>query len=332
MRVASAVFAVVCLAAPARPDALQSAAGPTYVLRHVLDIGAPAGTRVVELDGNRTYVVSDAGLHPIDLTAGTIGEPVSRLRFGRPFVFAPDIGRVFAILESNELVVLDASTFEQIRSVKVPDSSHVVYDAARKELYLFSYRATRVEVSDALTGASTARIPLPTWGANGQPLAPGRILISMRDEYAILDTESRQLTPLPLPRNIGSLRLFSDEEGVTLFATTEKQLLAFDAFTGAVVGVVNAGERPSAAYDPVAEVVLATVRPLGADLYRLVVFRHDARGFTQISEQELPGHGQGVPRPTRTGFTNVGAGAEVDVEPRPILRRAKLLIWDRVGG
>jgi hypothetical protein len=35
---------------------------------------------------------------------------------------------------------------------------------------------------------------------------------------------------LPLPRHVGSLRLFADE------------LLAFDAFTGAVVGVVNAAD------------------------------------------------------------------------------------------
>lgn len=103
-------------------------------------------------------------------------------------------------------------------------------------------------------------------------------------------------------------------------------MLAFSSFTGEVTGVVNTGERAYAAYDSVADVVLASVKPTGAQVRRLMIYRHGSGGFTQVGEQELPAFGQGPPQPTPFGFINTGNAGDAAADP---VHHRKLLVWDR---
>jgi hypothetical protein len=81
----------------------------------------------------------------------------------------------------------------------------------------------------------------------------------------------------------------------------------------------------------VAGVVLAVFRAAGAAVRKLVVLRHDGRGFTKLSEQELPAYGQGAPVPTPDGFINGGILGDVDADRSLDGRYTKLLIWARVN-
>jgi DNA-binding beta-propeller fold protein YncE len=316
------------MAGPSQPE------GPTYTLRMTLDggFGATGFGRSIDHTGNRLYLASTDGLRFLDLTTGDIGDFVSRSRFTGPFVVAPDVNRVFAEIDSNRVAFLDASSYEEVGHIPRRDFSRLTYDPARRELYVFAAGASRAEVFDALTAKPVATVELPSWGADGEVLAPGRVFVRIHDEYFVLDTTTRRLAKFPLPRNIGRVRLFADASGRTLFAATEKQLLAFDADTAAVTGVFHTGERAYAAFDPIGGVVLAVFRPAGAAVRKLVVLRHDDRGLAKLSEQDLPAYGQGAPEPTPGGFINGGIVGEVQSDPWMDRRHGKLLIWDRTSG
>jgi hypothetical protein len=176
--------------------------GPTYTLRLTLDggFGATGFGRSIDHTGNRLYLASTDGLRFLDLTTGDIGDFVSRSRFTGPFVVAPDVNRVFAEIDSNRVAFLDASSYEEVGHIPRRDFSRLTYDPDRRELYVFAAGASRAEVFDALTARPVATVELPSWGADGEVLAPGRLFREnarrvLRAGYVY--SEAREIRPAP---------------------------------------------------------------------------------------------------------------------------------------
>lgn len=149
---------------------------PTYTLRRTIDIGASsaAGFSAFDPVSGRAYAATPDGLFRFDMETFERGERVSDLRFTGRLEFALDIGVLIAGLDGNRLAVLDATSYEMVRTIDHAPWSSFVYEPDTEELYLFSLDRSAIDVIDPRTGKAVTAIRLPSWGAGGGIRVPGR--------------------------------------------------------------------------------------------------------------------------------------------------------------
>jgi hypothetical protein len=186
----------------------------------------------------------------------------------------------------------------------------LAYEPTRRELYVAT-RDPHLFVFHAHSG-ERVRIDLPGWFASSLEAAPGRVYINVSPKTSlyVVDADTHRVAPWPVSGTVvfpGYLE--ADPEGHYLFAAYDRYVSAIDARTATVVGRIIAPKPVSIAFDAGARLLLASWEDGIPPPVRVVAYRVDEKGLTQVARLENPANGiVGVAR-THRGFIQRGVAS-----------------------
>ncbi len=309
----AARYALIAAAAAASLGGGQRAEPPPYaVVGHVPDRvdGQVFRTFACDPAANRLYAGSDRGLFWIDLAEPTrIKGPLFRKDI-RKLEFAENLGRLFYFTD-EEVGFIDVGEPESPKRLSAGMRAlDLAYEPVRRELYVAT-RDPWLHVFQAHSGERT-RIDLPGWFASSLEAAPGRVYmnVSPKTSLYVVEADTHRVSPWPVSGTVvfpGYLE--ADPAGHYLFAAYDRYVSAIDARTATVVGRIIAPKPVSIAFDAGARLLLASWDDSIPPPVRVVAYRVDEKGLTQVARLGNPANGiVGVAR-THRGFIQHGVAS-----------------------
>jgi DNA-binding beta-propeller fold protein YncE len=303
---------------------------PRYVHETTVYLGM-AGLAGVAFDpaANRLWVGDRRGLRWVDLAEARprLSGPLARIRITGPLEFAADASRLFFEMDDDHIAYLDVRTSsEPVRLARIPRVTDLLYEPRRKELYVFSTSA-HVAVFDAVSGAARGSVELP--GPFGlTPVAiGGRVYLTVSRTAGVfaIDGATGRVDSQPVGDRKGTpVGIEADVDHGRLFLVYEREIVALDLATGAVLGQVTTTNATAIAYDAAAGLLVATNRALGA--LRIETYHLEAAGLLLVDRTGWVEPGVALLEPTRHGFVQLGQATSAGEEPLQGLS-ASLLIW-----
>jgi hypothetical protein len=244
----------------------------------------------------RLYAVNERGLYWVDLAEAVprIKGPMVTKRF-TSIELAPESRRLF-YTTMDEVGMLRLGTGEPpVRlSGRVWTTGRWAYEPTRRQMYLPT-RDSRMLVFDADSGERAGDVEVPGDYPIMVEALPGRVLFSLSNKsglYAI-DAQTKAVTPWKVTgKFVTPAYLDADPSGRFLFATYDRYVVAIDVASATVVGKLITAQGASIAFDPDRGLMIAAqyVTP-GHPRIRLVAYRVDASGFTEVGEMKNPADG-----------------------------------------
>lgn len=310
-RLAVAAFAVCVSVATvaARPGAPQ-AGNPVYTKVSSIDsrvAGQPIRTFAFDAKANRLYGGSDRGLFWVNVAdANPIWKGPMFAADIRHIEFAPELGRVF-------FTTVDDVGYVSVDNLSAPKlfahirASDMTYEPTKREVYVSS-RAPRVDVFDGGTGERGAVVDLPGWMGGGLEAVPGRVFLMQEKTPGLfsIDVATHTLSKFVTSEKVVTpVYIEADPSGRYIFAAYYQNIVAIEAATGKVVGRKTLPSVPAIAFDPGANLLVATWADDPTPV-RVAAFRVDANGLSEVSEFRNPTVGGIGVEPTSRGFIQVG--------------------------
>jgi hypothetical protein len=270
--------------------------------------GRMLGSLAFDAKANRLYAGSDRGLFWVNVAdAKPVWHgPAFKMHITH-IEFAPELGRVvFATLDDGVGYVATDALGEPkiIADVRASD---LAYEPSRREIYVTS-RASRVEVFDGATGERGAVVDLPGWVGAGLEAVPGRVFLMQAKTPGIfmIDAKTHALSPFVTSESVTTpVHLEADPSGRFIFAAYYQNIVAINAMTGTVVGRATTDYTPAIAFDPGTNLLVATAQQDLSDI-KVVVYRVDADGLSEVSHFKNPSAGLVGVEPTSRGFIQRG--------------------------
>lgn len=269
--------------------------------------GQPFRSLAFDAKANRLYAGSDRGLFWVNVSdAKPVWKgPMFRMDI-KHIEFAPELGRVFfTTVDDLGYVSVDALTEPKL--IAHIRASDMAYEPTRREVYVTS-RAPRVNVYDGATGEAGAIVDLPGWLGSGLEAVPGKVFLMQEAKQGLfaIDATSHALAAFPTSEKVVTpVYLEADPSGRYLFAAYYQNIVAIDPSNGKVLGRVTVPTTPAIAFDPGADLLVATWADEPTPV-RVGAFRVDAQGLTEVSQFKNPRVGGIGVEPTSHGFVQVG--------------------------
>jgi DNA-binding beta-propeller fold protein YncE len=281
---------VLAYASVAGLAAVAAPAGPYRVLEHIPIGGHDDGYDFLRLDeqAQRLYVAHRSRVEVLDTATGKVIGQISDTPGVHGIALAADYHHGFTSNGADRTVTMfDLQSLRPLMVIRYtglkPDA--IEYDAETRHVYVVNGGATsEVTVIAPDTGAIIGTVSLP--GSKLEQLAfdgHGRAFVNDEDQSAIHVFDTHTLMPLAkwsVAPGEGPTGLVYDPGRHRLFAACgNRQLIALNADSGAVVGALPIGEDPDGvAYDGARSLIFASnrdgtltvVRQNGPDQYMVL--------------------------------------------------------------
>ena len=186
-------------------------------------------------------------------------------------------------------------------------SSDMAYEPTRREVYVTS-RMPQVNIFDGATGELSGVVDLPGWLGGGLEAVPGRVFLMQAKTPGLfmIDAKTHALAPFATSEKVVTpVQLEADPSGRFIFAAYYQNIVAINAMTGKVVGRATVPSTPAIAFDPGANLLIATWADTPTPI-RVAAFRVDANGLSKVSQFRNPAAGEIGVEPTSHGFIQNG--------------------------
>jgi hypothetical protein len=312
----------VVVAATVLSGSAQRAPAP-YVYTGTVSLGMDGITGLtVDAELNRLYLGHRRGLLWVDLTDRKVRGPLTKIRITGDVDFAPGLGKLFFAVQ-DAIGVADIRRDQEAIPLGVIDrATDLVYEPTRRELYVFT-STPRVTIIDARSGEGGPTIELPGWFGHNAVAAGGRMFLNLGGHQGIykIDIDTRRVEPWSVKggRLVSPFLMQTDPAGKYLFVAPPREIVMIDIAKAEVVARVPTMSRPALAFDPAAGLLLATWATAEPTL-RIMAYRVDDQGLTEIASLTVPGGGRTRLESTGSGFIQLGRGS---------LGAPTLLVWKR---
>jgi hypothetical protein len=257
---------------------------------------------------NRLYAGSDRGLFWLDFADAELRMKGPMVRKDISVVeAAPGLDRVFFMTDDEIGYVDTRAPGTAVHLAPRDRGLDIAYEPTRRELYVGTF-APRIRVFDAASGERAPDIELPGWYAQNLDGMPGRVLLTLPSAQGIyaIEAGTRKAERWKLSRPfVTPAYIETDPMGRYVFLTNSRYLAVVDAKSGAVLGQRATPTPAAIAFDPESSQLIAAWFDDPPPL-RLVVFRVDESGLTQIAELENPVRGRRGMESVRGGFIQDG--------------------------
>ncbi|MEZ5320011.1 MAG: hypothetical protein R2752_21600 [Vicinamibacterales bacterium] len=208
------------------------------------------------------YALTDRALYRLKLTEKPdFGAPIVDKVIWRMTLDRRD-GRLFYATE-DEIGYLDVRT-PGARPVTVQadvSAISLAYAQETGELFASLSREPRVLVFDGRTGARRTDIALPGWYGAGLTAAPRRVFLQVAGESGLywIDPVAHEVQPWPMPREVVTPAFLDADPGSRfLVVAYDHEFLVFDVASARVIGRVVTPSRPTIAFDPETDRLIAS--------------------------------------------------------------------------
>lgn len=305
------IASAVVLCATAATLAASQAPAPVYSQVSSIDSrvdGKAFRSLAFDAKANRLYGGSDRGLFWVNVgEAKPIWKgPMFKMDVTHIEV-APELGRVFFTTVDDGVGYVNVDALGEPKIISKMRASDMAYEPTRREVYVTS-RAPYVNVFDAATGESGAVVDLPGWEGGGLEAVPGRVFLMQAKTSGLffIDAKTRALSSFKTSEKITTpAHVEADPSGRFIFVAYYQNIVAINATTGKVAGRVTVPSTPSIAFDPGANLLVATWHDEPTPV-RVAAFKVDELGLTQVSQFKNPTVGAVGVEPTSNGFVQVG--------------------------
>ena len=268
--------------------------------------GFPLKTFATDRKANRLYAGSIRGLYWVGLSEF---RPVWKRALTLDIThieFAPEVNRVL-FSTRDDIGYVNVNALEEPHIIGHIRAHDFAYEPTRRDIYVSSRDAT-LEVFNAETGERSTPIALPGWQALELESVPGRLFLTLQNKdglYAV-DAATHTIAPWAVSEKIVTpAHLEADPAGKFLFLSFYQNVVGIDAATGKLLGRVTTPGPTSIAFDPDANLLVATYVGIHPEL-TVSAFRADEHGLTEVASMENPAIGGIGVEPTSRGFIQFG--------------------------